>query len=424
MLAAYARQYRLRMMTQPPPSAPRSCLVARANLLTPALLLDEVIMQRNVTRMQQHLAAHDVVARPHVKTAKCLPVIERMLDASDTGDATKLAPRLTVSTLREAAEMLAAGYTDVLYAVGMVPQKLPELARLAAAADARVSVVLDSVAMAQALVGARLALDAFIELDVDDHRAGVTPDSAELLAIGRTLAAGSHPGGLPLLRGVMTHAGGAYDCRTEPELIAMAERERSGAVRAAQRLRAAGIDCAEVSIGSTPTVSVATSFVGVTEVRVGVYVFNDLMMVGLGVCQQEDIALSVLTTVIGHQPRRNTLLVDAGWMALSNDRSTTGQHLDQGLGLVVCDQSTVGETPADADLVVVSANQEHGLVSRRDGGEFDFGRFPIGSELRILPVHACSTAAAFAGYHRLAATENTRNVDVVGFWPRFGGWHA
>ncbi len=406
-------------------------------LITPALLLDEAVMQANINRMQARLAAASVTARPHVKTAKSLPVIERMVAGEPK-------PRLTVSTLREAAEVLAAGYQDVLYAVGMVPQKLPELSRLARESGARVSVILDSAAMADALVSAAaaaiqsegsFALDAYIELDVDNHRAGVAPDSAELLAIGKILNTGprNRVGSSPpvsLLRGVMTHAGGSYACLDQAGLAAMAERERAGAVQAASALRDAGMACNEVSIGSTPTALAASSFEGVTEVRVGVYVFNDLVMAGLGVCEREQIAISVLTTVIGHQPRRNTLLIDAGWMALSSDRGTAGHAIDQALGLVVpvdCTARSAGAmtlaSGVDTELVVASANQEHGLVVPRSGQPLDFSRYPIGCQLRIWPVHACATAAQYSGYHLLGAAAE-EGAAGPRFWSRFGGWTA
>src|SRR3546814_5890947 len=105
----------------------------------------------------------------------------------------------------------------------------------------------------------------------------------------------------------------------------MAERERRAAVDAAQVLRAGGLPCPVVSVGSTPTAMFAENLDGVTEVRAGVFVFFDLFMAGLGVCRQDDIALSVLTTVIGHQPEKDWILVDAGWMAMSRDRGTAGQ---------------------------------------------------------------------------------------------------
>lgn len=370
-------------------------------LPTPCLLLDADLMQANIERMDRRLASFGVRTRPHVKTAKSLPVIERMVQREQAGRQTDV--RLTVSTVREAAEVIGAGYRDVLYAVGIVPQKLAELTSLAGAdAGVRISVILDSVEMAQALLeflaqgtaagSSAVQLDAFIELDVDAHRAGVNPGAAELLAIGQLLNGASR------LRGVMTHAGYAYECRSKIELLAMAERERSGAVLAAERLAAVGVNCPEVSIGSTPTVSVAESFAGITEVRTGVYVFNDLVIAGLGVCAESQIALSVLASVIGHQPGRNTLVIDAGWMALSNDRSTATHATDMGLGKIM-----------GTDLCVRAANQEHGLVQTLDGTPLDFARFPIGSKVRVLPIHACATAAAFAGYQVFGGVPGSRS---------------
>jgi len=129
------------------------------------------------------------------------------------------------------------------------------------------------------------------------------------------------------------------------------------------------------------------------------------------VCTLDDIAVSVLATVIDHQSDRNWIVVDAGWTALSRDRGTARQKVDQGYGLV-CDANG---GPLD-DLIVVETNQEHGIIARRDGGAIDLRRFPVGTLLRVLPNHACATAAQFAEYHVLQ-----ENVPVE-TWDRFGGW--
>jgi D-serine deaminase-like pyridoxal phosphate-dependent protein len=247
-------------------------------------------------------------------------------------------------------------------------------------------------------------LPTLIEIDSDGHRAGVKPGDMQLLEIGKILGTN--------LRGVMTHAGGSYECKSHEEIRAYARRERDAAVRCAAQLRAAGLPCPVVSVGSTPTATFAENLDGVTEVRVGVYMFFDLFMAGLGVCTLEDIALSVLCTVIGHQPEKGWIITDAGWMALSRDRGTASQKVDQGYG-VVCD--TAGK-PVD-DLIVASANQEHGIIARRDGGALDMARYPVGMSLRVLPNHACATAAQHAAYHVIG---DSARIEAV--WPRFSGW--
>ena len=212
---------------------------------------------------------------------------------------------------------------------------------------------------------------------------------------------------------MLTHAGSSYDLDTPEALQRLAEQERALCVRAAERLRASGVPCPEVSIGSTPTALSAQSLAGVTEVRAGVYVFFDLVMANVGVCTPVDVALSVLTTVIGHQPEKGWVITDAGWMAMSRDRGTQRQKTDYGYG-AVCDV----DGRLIEGLVVSSANQEHGIVSRRDGTADPslVERFPIGAKLRVLPNHACATGAQYPDYHLVKVS------GAAQVWPRFHGW--
>ena len=380
--------------------APEACSAAEAfaELDTPALLLDGEKLERNCDRMRERLAAQGVKLRPHVKTAKCVEVAVTALRAPEGP--------ITVSTVREAEYFVDHGFKDILYAVGIVPHKVPRLARLVRR-GAKIGVIVDSVEAARAFVDAaakeRVEIAALIEIDSDNRRAGIRPDDERLFEVARVLG--------PSLRGVMTHAGESYNCTSVGAIEAMATREREAVVTAAMALRERGHEAPVVSAGSTPTATFARSFDGVTEMRVGVYVFQDLVMAGLGVCSVNDIALSVLATVIGHQREKNWLITDAGWMALSRDRGTAKQKVDQGYGLV-CDAAGRPIEP----MIVADANQEHGIVARRDRGAIDFARFPIGSLLRVLPNHACATAAQFAEYHVL---RNGRPTEV---WERFAGW--
>jgi D-serine deaminase-like pyridoxal phosphate-dependent protein len=369
---------------------------------TPALLLDRARMQHNILRMQAQVSALGCRLRPHVKTSKSLPVVQAQMDAG--------AAAITVSTLKEAEQFFEAGVRDILYAVAMAPNKVAHaLALRARGCD--LAVIVDSVAAAQVVVDAVRAagqlLPTLIEIDSDGHRSGVRPGAPALLEIGRLLASAG------LMAGVMTHAGSSYDLDTPEALAAMAAQERDAVVTCAQALRNAGVPCPRVSVGSTPTALSATDLSGVTEVRAGVYVFFDLVMAGVGVCDADAIALSVLTSVIGHQPEKGWLIVDAGWMAMSRDRGTQKQKVDHGYGLV-CD---VSGAPVK-QLWMSGANQEHGIVSMRDGSApADLAqRYPIGTLLRVLPNHACATAAQFDAYRVVEGS------DIVERWPRFSGW--
>ena len=360
-------------------------------------------MLRNVVRLRDHLEGLGVALRPHLKTVKSVAAARRVLTGGN-GPA-------TVSTLKEAEVFAEAGVRDILYAVGIAPAKLPRVQQLRAA-GCDLSVVLDSREQAHSVAEAsRRAEDpipVLIEIDSDGHRSGLAPDDPALVEIGLILLEGGAE-----LRGVVTHAGESYGVAGAEALAAFAERERSAAVAAAAALRAADLPATVVSVGSTPTAHFACDLSGVTEVRAGVYTFFDLVMAGIGVCSLDDIALSVLTTVIGHQKERGWLVVDAGWMALSRDRGTADQTVDQGYGLVCDIEGRVIE-----DLIVKSANQEHGIVARRGGERDPLPDLPIGTPLRILPNHACATAAQFDGYEVVPAGGGGK----LEHWSRFRGW--
>ncbi|WP_438765627.1 DSD1 family PLP-dependent enzyme [Kushneria sp. TE3] len=372
------------------------------NLETPAALIDVERMQRNIKRMQGRMDTLGVRFRPHVKTTKCPAVAQAQMTAGAQG--------ITVSTLKEAEQFFNAGMTDILYAVGMVPSKLSQALALRQRGCA-LKLIVDNIDAAQALGDFGKAHDAtfevWIEIDSDGHRSGVKPEDNALLEIARALQeSGVHFGG------VMTHAGSSYDYNTPEDLLSIAEQERKGAVRAADRLRDAGFSCPVVSVGSTPTALSAEHLEGVTEVRAGVYVLFDLVMHNVGVCTLDDIALSVLTTVIGHQEEKGWAIVDAGWMAMSRDRGTQKQQHDFGFGQACTEDGTVLE-----GYILSGANQEHGILSCTRDIDHDIKQhFPIGTRLRILPNHACATGAQHPQYGAL------RPDGGIDLWPRFYGW--
>ena len=361
---------------------------------TPFLALDTSIMRANVDRLRRHLDRHHTALRPHLKTAKSVEVA-RLIGS----------PAITVSTVAEAEAFAGAGYADILYAVGIAPGKVGRLTALRSR-GVDVTVLLDSVEQAAFAGAARLP--ALIEVDCDGHRGGVRPDDPELVAIAAALRdAGGE------VRGVLTHAGESYFADGDDALRAAAEQERRAAVDAAGALRAAGFAAPVVSVGSTPTAHFAADLTGVTEVRAGNFVFFDLVMAGIGVCTAADLALSVVVTVIGHRRDKGWILTDGGWMATSRDRGTRRQPIDQRYGVVADLDGNVLE-----DLLMVDASQEHGILAVRPGHAASLPELPIGARVRILPNHACATAAQHERYHVVA--RGARTVEAI--WNRVRGW--
>ncbi len=368
-------------------------------LPTPVVLLDRVKLDRNLARMAARMRALEVDLKPHMKTAKSADIARRATQGFSGG--------LAVSTLAEAAYFADAGFRDITYALGIVPAKLATAASLIEQ-GVILTLITDNPAVARAVGeegrrrGIRFSL--LIEIDTGSGRAGVDPGSDLLLEVARAVVdGGSH------LTGVLTHAGHSYEAKGAAALRAVAEEERAGVVAAAERLRQARFPCPRVSAGSTPTAAFAERLTGVTDMRPGIYMFGDLMQTAIGSCTADDIALTVLTSVIGVYPERNLALIDAGSLALSADRGAAAMLPDTGNGWVLD-----AEGRRIDGLFVGQVHQEHGFVTAR--APLPFERLAIGTRLRILPNHSCITAAAYDRYHVVEEGE------VVAEWDRVNGW--
>jgi D-serine deaminase-like pyridoxal phosphate-dependent protein len=369
------------------------------DLPTPSLLLDDARLNRNLERMTARMRSLKVDLKPHLKTAKSAEVARRATAGFSGG--------ITVSTLAEAAYFAKAGFRDITYAVGIVPAKLEEAAALMDRGVA-LTLVTDHPAIAR-LVGEhgrrrdrRFSL--LIEIDTGSGRAGVDPKSALLPEVARAIVENGSE-----LAGVLTHAGHSYGSKEAAALRAIAEQERSGVVAAAERLRQAGFPCPRVSAGSTPTAAFAQDATGLTDMRPGVYMFGDLMQSAIGSCTVNDIAVSVLASVIGTYPERNQVLIDAGSLALSADRSAAAVLPNTGYGWVLD-----AEGRRLDGLFVERMHQEHGFVTAKT--PLPFEQLEIGTRVRVLPNHACITAAAYDRYHVLDGNR------VIAEWERVNRW--
>lgn len=374
-------------------------------LETPCLILDRERLARNAARMTERHRTSGLRLRPHMKSGKSIDVARLVLAGNFGG--------ITVSTLKEAEYFADHGIDDITYAVSLVPEKISRIAALLRRGVA-LGTVTDSLAVAEEVsrraVTAGVVVDVLIELDSGEHRAGLIAGSAAIVTLGRALH--DLPG--TRLAGVLTHAGNSYQCRSLDDIRQVAEQERLAAVTAAAQLRAAGLPCPTVSVGSTPTATHGVNFDGLTEMRCGVYMFGDLFQAEIGSHRQGDIAVSVLATVIGHRPELNAALIDAGALALSKDRSTGAPGLpeDAGFGLLT---DVMGRARIPG-VKVGHVYQEHGMLVA--DGPFPFDLLPIGSRVRVLPNHVCMTAAMYDAYRVIEGASE----EVIDLWPRINGW--
>lgn len=373
-----------------------------ADVDTPKLILDKGRLERNAQHFLNRASTHNLLLRPHLKTSKSA-------DVARIGTGGRMSS-VTVSTLKEAEYFASCGYKDIMYAVGITPNKFSRVKQIIETHGAEILLITDDVSVAHAAIAfantEQCPLQFLVELDCGEHRGGVPSDSSKLQDIAHLFDES------PAIRfkGVMTHAGHSYSSNCTDLVREIAETERKTAVEAAARLSHMGIHSEIISVGSTPTFLFAKTYEGLTEVRCGVYLFFDLAQYSRKVCALDEIALSVLTTVIGHNHQGRSLIVDAGAFALSKDIGANAFLPDAGYGYV-CDSKTLNRL---GTLSVQTVHQEHGAIPVPNDIWFD--RLPVGSQVRILPNHACATAAAYPGYLVI------ENDDVIGEWSRVNGW--
>jgi D-serine deaminase-like pyridoxal phosphate-dependent protein len=362
-------------------------------LPTPALLLDYNILLQNLKRMQDHARELKVALRPHIKTHKCLTIAKQQALLGAQG--------ITVSTFYEAEQFAANGFTDITWALPFPFSYTARVVDLSTRVTLRV--VVDSLSaftlLEQAFATHRGLLHVWLKVDCGSHRTGVNPFSQNAEELVQSLAKSQ----IVLFDGILTHAGHSYNAKSTEEIKKIAEEERSVMVRFAERMRMKGINIPAISIGSTPTMTLAQTLEGVSEMRPGNYAFYDYTQAQLGVCSVGDCALTVLASVISHQPSAQFFVTDTGALALSKDLGAIHLRNDMGMGAIYEDYERK-RLYAHIDLQIQTLSQEHGKIIAERVDDIK-GRFKVGERIRILEHHSCLTAANFDYYNVVRGNE-------------------
>ncbi|XP_007434211.1 uncharacterized protein LOC103056254 [Python bivittatus] len=362
-------------------------------LPTPAFTVDLDVAKRNAQRMRERCQALGVALRPHMKTHKTLEGGRLM-----TGGTQR---RIVVSTLAEARFFANGGFDDILYAYPLPFDKVEDCAALAEKLNA-FQVMVDGPQALDRLKERPLrtgrAWKVWLKIDCENGRAGLKPSDPAALQLAKAIAEGATE-----LAGIYAHCGNSYGCHGVSEIQSVARATTARTLEFMEKLQGAGLPCPVAGIGSTPSCSHPVPEMGkLGELHPGNYIFYDVQQMMIGSCQLGDVAVRVLTRVIGHYPHRNQLLVDCGWTGLS--LHSLGQ-LPTGYALV----------EGHPDLKLVGMTQEHGKIEPITG-KLDFPKFPLGSLLALVPYHACATAAM----HPLFFIHS--GGRVVETWKPVRGW--
>ena len=342
-------------------------------LPTPQVLVDRLRLERNILRMQEAVSAGGMRLRPHVKTHKSPWIARQQTAAGAIG--------ITCAKLGEAEVFARAGFGDIRVAYPVQPLNAGRIGDLLD--RCRVSIVIDDPGVAadwsRELTRLGRTLDVLVKVDVGFHRCGIDPRAADAADVVARMA------GLPglRLRGLLSHAGHAYQAGSPDDILRIARDERDILCGLAGELRALGVEVGELSVGSTPSARASAALEGLTEMRCGNYVFYDRTQVGLGAAMLDDCALTVLATVVS-RPARDRLILDCGSKTLTND-GARGFGAAHGFGLVL--PATRANEP-DESLTIERLSEEHATVHAAGGRT----SLRPGDRVRVLPNHACVVA--------------------------------
>ncbi len=327
---------------------------------TPRLVVDLDVMERNLRRVGDYAAQHGLRLRPHTKTHKSVRIGKLQLASGAAG--------LTVAKVSEAEVMLGAEPADMLLAYPIIGH--PKLDRLMQVARrTRVTVALDSIVAARQLSdaagAASVELGVLAEVDVGLGRVGVAP-GAPLLELARCIEKLPHL----TLEGITFYPGHIKDLDATG-LAALAQLSELLAGILAD-FRKAGIGTRIVSGGSTPTLFHSHEIEGLTEIRPGTYVFNDINTIRSGGCTLEDCAASILTTVVS-TARPGHMIIDGGSKTFSSDRLANSSEV------------TFGHILEAPGARFHKMNEEHGYVDLAHAER----EFQVGDRVHVIPNHIC-----------------------------------
>lgn len=340
----------------------------------PTLLLDENKCRKNIKNMAGKANNSQVRFRPHFKTHQSAEIGRWFAGSGVTS--------ITVSSVQMAEYFANAGWKDILIAFPVNIREIEKINKLAQ--EINLHLLVESTEIITFLNGhLKFRCGIYLKIDTGYHRTGLSPDDDLLINKLSMLIKKSDK---LSFTGILTHAGHAYNAKNIEEILEIHKQSIQQLIQVREIVLSHFSNCI-VSIGDTPTCSLAKDFAGVDEIRPGNFVFYDVMQYYLGTCNFDQIAVALACPVVAKHQSRNEIVIYGGGIHCSKEAIYDTKHMKI-YGLVVeLKENGWGQPLADTYLSAIS--QEHGIITTTSD---DFGFFKIGETIGIMPVHACLTA--------------------------------
>jgi D-serine deaminase-like pyridoxal phosphate-dependent protein len=350
-------------------------------IIRPTLLVDKEICLRNMERMAQKAAEHNLRFRPHFKTHQSLKVGKWFRQFG--------VESITVSSVQMAEYFAGDGWKDITVAFPVNILEIDNINRLAS--GIKLGLLVENTEAAGFLAKHVLfPVDVWIKIDTGNNRTGIDPHDDVLLEdVIKQIVAGENL----TFKGFLTHAGQTYSAHSTDEIF----NRHFDALLKLKFLKqrfSNQFPGVEISMGDTPAATLCTNFKGVDEIRPGNFVFYDLMQQNLGVCRFEDIAVRMVCPVVAKHILRNEVVIHGGAVHFSKDSIT---NID---GKVMFGRLIItkdGEKQMLDQMNYLSKlSQEHGILKVAHN---QFANFKVGDLVEIIPVHSCLTANLMGHYY-------------------------
>lgn len=327
---------------------------------TPFVAVDLDVAERNIESLHRRAADYGLNVRPHTKTHKQPYFAQRQYEAG--------ARSLTVAKLDEAAVMLDAGFSDLLIHYPLVGRTKAERLAALMGRGLKPTVAIDSVesmrTLARAAEIAESAVDVLVEVDTGFHRCGLTGSAVLELAESVHRTPGLRFAGL-------TSFAGNIAGNTDPTVIRRLIEDDDGQLgRYAATLRERGLPVTTVSVGGTILSRHLEVLRHATEVRPGIYVFNDMGIVQAGAADISACACRIWATVVS-RPAPDRAVLDSGSKMLSTDGPIRGSY---------------GHVVDHPTWTIARISEEHAVVTFQNEADGP----AIGQRVAVVPNHVCT----------------------------------
>lgn len=354
---------------------------------TPALIIDYDIALANIEMMQKKADRMGLRLRPHIKTHRMPFFAHLQMEKGAAG--------IACAKIGEAEVMADNGINDIFIANEVIGEsKYERIRQLHHRVHIRTGID-NTVQLAQigkVFASEERPLEVLIEIEGGECRSGINTDE-QLIELVTAIKSCRHVS----LKGVFSHEGHTYKADSIDDCCAKAEVAHARTVRAARIIRDMGVDIDTVSIGATPSVMNMTHFEGITELRLGTYVFFDVGQFN-AIHDFSHCAATVLTSVIS-KPISNRVVIDAGAKALVSQNRPVG----------ICSTQGFGSIKGAEHICIENLFDEHGVFHNDELRD----NIQVGDKIEIIPSHVCPTVNLYDSAYLVSKGKVLQKVPVA-----------